>query len=309
MDFKDARRRDKFNKTEKHFSNSKNQSTAKQDMTKKDQIVSESRLKNRLIAEETMAIIQAGTYTYNGAEIDMTEDLNKCIKDTITYLADELPLDTKFKPQNTVFEVNLETTFAGSRRCTLLEKDIKVCALNFASAKNPGGGFLNGAVAQEESLARGSGLYPCIADSQMYKINAKDNNYCLYSDTMIYSPNVPVFRDDNDKLIEEPYLVSIITAPAPNAKIALTRNQTWTKINNTVYYRAEKLLSIAAFHQQDVIVLGSWGCGVFGGNIDAVADIFYQLLTTKYKGAFKRVVFSTLSKFDYEIFISYFGDL
>ena len=37
-------------------------------------------------------------------------------------------------------------------------QDLIMC-LNFASAKNPRGGFINGAIAQEESLARASALY------------------------------------------------------------------------------------------------------------------------------------------------------
>jgi len=68
--------------------------------------------------------------------------------------------------------------------------------LNFASAKNPGGGFLGGGSAQEESLARSSGLFPCINQmQQMYETNRAYRS-CLYTDHMIYSPRVPVFRDD-----------------------------------------------------------------------------------------------------------------
>jgi len=42
------------------------------------------------------------------------------------------------------------------------EKGGRVGVLNFASARNPGGGFLTGAEAQEESIARSSAIYPCL---------------------------------------------------------------------------------------------------------------------------------------------------
>ena len=73
-----------------------------------------------------------------------------------------------------------------------------------------------------------------------------------------------------------------------------------------MYYRAERVFSLAAYHKQDILVLGSWGCGVFGGDVDALADIFHHLLTDQYEGAFSRVVFSTLSKSDYDTFKWYF---
>ena len=41
----------------------------------------------------------------------------------------------------------------------------------------------------------------------------------LYSDRMIYSTCCPVFRTDNGTLLEDYYLVDIITSPAPNAGV------------------------------------------------------------------------------------------
>lgn len=81
-----------------------------------------------------------------------------------------------------------------------------VLCLNFASAKKPGGGFLKGSQAQEESLARASGLYSCLLQAPTYyKANRSSNRRGIYEDLIIYSPEVPVFRDDNDALIRAPW--------------------------------------------------------------------------------------------------------
>ena len=144
--------------------------------------------------------------------------------------------------------------------------ETRVLALNFASAKNPGGGFLKGSQAQEESLARASGLYACINPIQTgYEANRR-NASCLYTDHMIYSPDVPVFRDDDDLLLDHPYLVSFLTAPAVNAgevRLKEPGNVVPDRGGDAVG-RMEKVLSLAVVHGHEVLVLGAWGCGVFG---------------------------------------------
>ncbi|MFD0589016.1 TIGR02452 family protein [Paenibacillus sp. GCM10027627] len=67
--------------------------------------------------------------------------------------------------EQTVIELTGETTLEAASRLAASGEGA-VCGLNFASAKNPGGGFLNGTRAQEESLARSSGLYPAIAQME-----------------------------------------------------------------------------------------------------------------------------------------------
>ena len=54
-----------------------------------------------------------------------------------------------------------------------------VVCLNFASTKNPGGGFLRGSQAQEESLARASGLYACISPMTGYYDTTRNQPSCL----------------------------------------------------------------------------------------------------------------------------------
>jgi uncharacterized protein (TIGR02452 family) len=63
-------------------------------------------------------------------------------------------------------EVVNETTLQGI--AALHEEGAeRIGALNFASAKNPGGGFLNGSEAREESLARSSALYASLQQVPM----------------------------------------------------------------------------------------------------------------------------------------------
>ncbi|MCU0574468.1 MAG: TIGR02452 family protein, partial [Syntrophobacteraceae bacterium] len=162
-------------------------------------------------------------------------------------------------------------------------------ALNFASATHPGGGFLNGARAQEEYLARSSGLYACLRDNPMYAYHRALRDP-LYTNYVIYSPDVPVFRADDGSLLEEPYTVSIITSPAVNA-IALPSAR-HEEIPEAMWERILKVLSAGAVQGHDSIVLGAWGCGAFGNDGWEIARLFQRALRENFDRAYAQIVFA-----------------
>jgi uncharacterized protein (TIGR02452 family) len=170
-----------------------------------------------------------------------------------------------------------ESTIDACRRLALAHPDAHVGALNFASAKHPGGGFLGGAQAQEEALARSSGLYPCLLEVPEHYARNQANRSPLYLDLAIVSPRVPVFRhDDGGWFHPGPILATIITCAAPN-RGALEQHDNARGLDalpDTLRRRARFVLALAAHHGVTHLVLGAWGCGVFRNDPALVAAAF-----------------------------------
>jgi len=184
-----------------------------------------------------------------------------------------------------VIQVTTQSTLAALRD---QNPNARVTALNFASAKNPGGGFLRGAVAQEESIARSSTLIGGLKDSPYYAANRYERSG-LYTDGIIYSPEVWVFRDDNGRVLEKPYKGAFITCPAVNVG-ALTMDEP-TYAHATMMRRGRRILEVAAHYQTEVLILGAWGCGIFGNRPRDVATMFAAYLNREFSGIFDKVVF------------------
>lgn len=101
------------------------------------------------------------------------------------------------------------TARSGSRLIETGREDNKIGILNFASAKHPGGGYLNGAQAQEESVARSSTLIPSLTSQiakPFYTLHRHDPQAGYYSHSMIYSPNVLLLRDDDGEFLNTFFL-------------------------------------------------------------------------------------------------------
>lgn len=254
----------------------------------------------RGVAQQTLSIIHDGGYVNGqGSRVELGADVAAAIAGTRLSTPSELArlLDAGAgagaRPS---FEVTNELTQAAARRMTQDEGCEDVLLLNFASAKNPGGGFLTGAKAQEEDLARASALHPCLlAAPEYYEIN-RACDHLVYTDHMIASPRVPFFRVEARELLERPFLATVITAPAPNA-LALER--AWPRELAGLDYeavlrrRAGMVLALAEQLGSRQLVLGAWGCGVFRNDPVLVADAFGRWLEhPRFAGAFDRVVFA-----------------
>ena len=173
-----------------------------------------------------------------------------------------------------------------------------VVLLNFASAKNAGGGFLNGAKAQEEDLCRSSGLYLCQLEQPDYYTANRAEKSMLYTDHIIYSPRVPFFRVSGDGLLGACFYPSVITAPAPNAGVFLQREPHGAAaLAQTLQRRADYVLAVAKDQAQKNLVLGAWGCGVFRNPPEQVAAAFAQSLRQpEFADCFERIVFAVYDR-------------
>ncbi len=258
----------------------------------------------RQIAEETVAALERGSYTApSGHVVDFMPLLKRCVEGTQCYTPEmlvdirEQVLARARTADSTEFELVNETTLQGAARITENRQYQHVGVLNFASARNPGGGFLGGAKAQEESLARSSGLYHSLLRCPDYYSYHRGLKTCLYSDRMIFSPDCPVLRTDRGDWLETPFVVSFITSPAPNARaIQANEPHNLPHIPPTFRERISKLLALAAHHGCDALVLGAWGCGAFRNDPQVVAPLFWEHLGPKgpFWGYFKKVQFSVL---------------
>jgi uncharacterized protein (TIGR02452 family) len=255
------------------------------------------------IAAETLAILQRGGYVApSGRQVELRAAIDAAAFGTRLYRPDDLDparVRSSGKPVRPRIEVTGETTAQAARRLVEAEGETHIAALNFASAKNPGGGWLGGAKAQEEDLARASALVPCLETQPVYYETHRAAASLLYTDHMIHAPGVPFFRDDAGALLEAPFLVSILTSAAPNAG-EVTRQQpaAAAEIRPTLERRAAKVLALAAERGHRCLVLGAWGCGVFRNEPRDVAEAFAQLLRPPFEGAFERVVFAVYERGD-----------
>lgn len=195
----------------------------------------------------------------------------------------ELPTPSPPKFEATRVQVVNETTLMAAER--LVKAGERVLALNFANGIHPGGGFLNGARAQEEVLCRSSALYATLCGDPMYDAHAKRPQPDS-SDWAILSPAVPVFRNDRGTALDAPWSVDFLSCAAPYAP-----NLGPSRAADLLQQRIDRVIQIARAYDYSALVLGAWGCGAFHNDPVRTAKDFRQALR-RHTGGFSDVVFA-----------------
>lgn len=239
------------------------------------------------LAAETVTIWAAGTYVAaSGEHVDIRTAVQKCKAGTLSIP----PLrDLTRHPQNPLIDQTLvsvvnTTTQAATR--VLREHGHSVLALNFANGTNPGGWFLDGGRTQEEALCRDSLLYGTLVGHEMYEVH-KTMPYEDASDWCIVSRDVPFIRDENSDLVAYPWVCDVVTCAAP---ISSPYRDAYCR--ELFRKRIHRLLEVAASLGYTGLVLGAWGCGMFGNDPASTAKVFRELLEGEFLGCFGEVVFA-----------------
>ena len=282
------------------------------------------------IAEETLTAIREGSYTYKGVDQDLTEAVKEARSKTVYYSPNpSIKWASSTKPNSRSSPTHISilhiTTLDAAR---LLEnvyrsnpsEDGITGILNFASATKPGGGFKNGAEAQEESIVRSSTLYSSLETNEaqkFYKLHTREsveNAAAYYSHGMIYSPNISIFRDDDGNWTY-PFRVDVLSCAAVNAGELLKasngpmRSGLEVGIEKEMTERMGRILYL--FEEKGVqnIVLGTFGTGVFGNSVSIVARIWGHLLLlpeARFKDSFDRIIFAITGEETFAEFQSVF---
>lgn len=230
--------------------------------------------------------IENGFYLdQKGSRVDWSAAVSKARISKISIPPEQdLPAMPEHHFEETRVQISNETTLSAAWK--LAQAGMAPLALNLANGVEPGGGFLRGARAQEESLCRSSALYATLAGDPMYEAHRKRPQPDS-TDWAIYSPDVPVFRSDDGKELETPWTLNFLTCAAPYAP-ALNPETAAALLRGRIH----RVLSIARAYRHSQLVLGAWGCGAFGNDPLRTANDFRNALETSFAGAFSTVIFA-----------------
>lgn len=123
----------------------------------------------------------------------------------------------------------------------------------------------------------------------------------LYTDAIIYSPNVIICKTDEDfpvRMNDTDFVsVDVITCAAPN--LSHVEEVSSDELFDIHLRRARHILQVAAANGVDVLVLGAFGCGAFSNPPKVVATA-YKIMLEEFREFFDAIEFAIYCR-DFEM--------
>ncbi|MCD8067724.1 MAG: TIGR02452 family protein [Lachnospiraceae bacterium] len=267
------------------------------------------RKKNIEILEDTLGILENGSFEKDGKEIKLQfsseqmreiqvflpEDIealrteetsaSKTAAETVSSSDDVESNEslTLTKSGCTFGCENIDALVLAQRKYSELkengESDPKVLVLNLASSTHPGGQTRKGASAQEEDLCRRTSLLLSLESNEAKKYydynNARKTH--MGSDGVMISPCVEVIKDASSETLSEPFPISVMSCAAPMIRMGL-EGMSQQEYEVMLCHRIQGMLLAAASQNYRHLILGAFGCGVFGNDAAVVSNLFYHAI-------------------------------
>ncbi len=211
------------------------------------------------------------------AEVDakLSTDVARSLAELKRY--DTMPVATAEGCMPTVSVVDQDSVAAVLERGRGLASACDLALLDFASFTNPGGGYDRGSWAQEEALCAESTLFNVLREQRAwYGENRRRNINCeLYRNRGLVVPKVRFERDQYHSYAD------VIVVAAPNARRARENYRIDdATLRAAMRERIRFVLAIADELGHKKLILGAYGCGVFGWDAAQVAELFRAELAT-----------------------------
>jgi uncharacterized protein (TIGR02452 family) len=275
---------------------------------------------NEVYAKQAQATVQHDlTQRYDLSPADSSQNYGDT--DAVDDDQDTDAMDVETGDENPIVTiVEVKNADCLDEALRLKELGLNPVVLNMASAKRPGGGYENGAGAQEENIFRRTNLAFVLADIE--GLDPKRRwGYPLPEFSSVYTPKAFILRSSEQTgyaFLPAPVEMAFVAVaayanPATNTKrdgtIWLTQKmaeKTDRKIRGLLYVSRALLCThtpsclliwisrwTALSHGHDSIVLSALGCGAYKNPPKHIAQIFRKVLQdTAFKNKFKHVVFA-----------------
>ena len=262
-----------------------------------------SELKELRVKEfkNTIKLSGRGSYSTENGENVVLKNIDKVISGSYFY-SEEISVGTAdaIEGSTVVDVVNADCLEEGIR---LLDLGYNPAILNMASRHNPGGGVINGAGAQEETIFRRTNLflslYQYASYAEKYGLKKSSHQYPMDRNFGgIYSPNVSIFREceaNGYKLMSQPREVSFITVAGINHPELDNNGMIIPELINVAKDKIRTILRIGLKHGHDSLVLGALGCGAFCNPPRHIARLFHEVIEEQeFKNKYKYIIFAIL---------------